>query len=163
MANGATQAAIHRWTRISEGADGVKVYESAATIRATPDAIWAILTDAAGYPRWDTGVYRIEGNIAAGQKIKVITKLSPNRAFPVEIVEFVPGRQMVWAGGMPLGLFKGERTFTLTPEGDGATAFRMREEFTGPLLPLIWKSMPDLGPTFQQFAKDLKAKAESGA
>jgi hypothetical protein len=28
----------------------------------------------------------------------------------------------------------------------------MREEYTGPLLPLIWRSTPDLGPSFRQFA-----------
>jgi hypothetical protein len=36
----------------------------------------------------------------------------------------------------------------------------MPEELTGPLLPLLWKSMPDLGPTFEQFAVDLKKRAE---
>lgn len=40
---------------------------------------------------------------------------------------------------MPMGLFKGERTFVLTPEGDSATRFTMKEEYTGPLLPLIWR------------------------
>jgi hypothetical protein len=68
---------------------------------------------------------------------------------------------MEWSGGMPLGLFKGVRTFTLSAE-DGGTRFTMREEYTGPLLPLIWRSMPDLGPSFEQFARGLKAKAEAG-
>jgi hypothetical protein len=36
----------------------------------------------------------------------------------------------------------------------------MREEYTGPLLPLIWRSMPDLQPSFDTFAAGLKAKAE---
>jgi hypothetical protein len=62
---------------------------------------------------------------------------------------------------MPLGLFKGVRTFSLSPEGNGTTTFTMREEFTGPMLPLIWRSMPDLQPTFQQFANGLKQRAES--
>ena len=61
---------------------------------------------------------------------------------------------------MPLGLFKGERTFTLTSEGH-STRFTMREEFSGLMLPLIWKSMPDLGPSFQQFADGLKQQAEA--
>ena len=60
---------------------------------------------------------------------------------------------------MPLGLFKGVRTFRLVPEG-GATRFTMREEYTGPMLPLIWRSMPDLQPSFEQFARGLKARAE---
>ena len=67
---------------------------------------------------------------------------------------------MTWAGGMPLGLFRGVRTYTLTPE-DGGTRFRMREEYTGPLLPLIWRSMPDLAPSFEQFARGLKARTEA--
>ena len=37
----------------------------------------------------------------------------------------------------------------------------MREEYSGPLLPLIWRSMPDLQPSFDQFAAGLKARAEA--
>ena len=66
-----------------------------------------------------------------------------------------------WAGGMPLGLFRGVRTFRLASEGDGRTRFTMREEYTGPLLPLIWRTMPDLGPSFEQFALGLKTRAEA--
>jgi hypothetical protein len=40
------------------------------------------------------------------------------------------------------------------------TRFTVREEYTGPLLPLIWRSMPDLGPSFRQFATGLKQRAE---
>ena len=61
---------------------------------------------------------------------------------------------MGWNNGM------GVRTFTLAPGTDGTTRFTMREEYTGPLLPLIWRSMPDLGPSFRQFATGLKQRAE---
>jgi hypothetical protein len=64
---------------------------------------------------------------------------------------------------MPLGLFKGVRTFTLTPQGSGATKFTMREEYTGPLLGMIWKSMPNLQPSFDQFAAGLKSRAEQSS
>ena len=91
------------------------------------------------------------------------SEANPRRAFPVKVTEFRPGQGMTWSGGMPLGLFRGVRTFELSPAGDGATRFRMREEYSGPLLPLIWRSMPDLGPSFQQFAHGLKARAEERA
>lgn len=39
--------------------------------------------------------------------------------------------------------------------------FKMRDEYTGPLLPRIWRWMPDLGPSFEQFANGLKARAEA--
>ena len=49
-----------------------------------------------------------------------------------------------------------------SPQGSGTTKFTMREEYTGPLLRMIWRSMPDLGPSFDQFAAGLKQRAESG-
>jgi hypothetical protein len=138
----------------------MKSYDATVEIQASPDAIWAILTDAPGYQAWDSGIERVEGSIAPGERIKVLSKANPGRAFPVKVAEFTPGQRMTWSGGMPLGLFKGVRTFTLAPGSDGATRFTMREEYTGPLLPLIWRSMPDLGPSFRQFANGLKRRAE---
>ena len=140
----------------------MRAYEATATINAPPERIWAILTDGAAYADWDSGVDRVEGRIAPGETITVYSKASPGRAFPVKVADFVPSQQMTWSGGMPLGLFRGVRTFRLSPAGDGATRFHMREEYTGPLLPMIWRSMPDLGPSFEQFAKGLKARAETG-
>jgi len=139
----------------------MKEFSASTTIQAKPEAIWAILTNAAAYPEWDPGNDRIEGRIAAGQKITAYTKASPGRAFPVVVTEFVPGRKMTWSGGMPLGLFKGERTFTLAPQGNGTTAFSLREVFSGPLLPVFGRSLPDLTSAFEQFAAGLKRRAES--
>jgi hypothetical protein len=139
----------------------MKHYEASSSIDASPQAIWAILTDAPRYAEWDSGVTRVEGRIAPGEKIKVITEANPGRAFPVKVTEFTPDRKMTWSGGMPGGLFKGVRTFTLSSQGDGITRFTMREEYTGPLLPLIWRTVPDLGPSFERFVSGLKKKAES--
>lgn len=61
---------------------------------------------------------------------------------------------------MPLGLFVGERTYTLSPEGSG-TRFTMREEYTGPLAGMIFKSIPDLGPSFRRFAEGLGQRVTS--
>lgn len=139
----------------------MKSYEVAATIAAGPEAVWAVLADGAAYPSWDSGVIRVDGTIGPGERITVVSEVSPKRAFPVTVSAFEPGRHMEWTGGMPLGLFRGVRSFTLTAQGDG-TAFAMREEFRGPLLQLMWRMMPDLGPSFRQFAEGLKARAEAG-
>ena len=65
-------------------------------------------------------------------------------------------------GDVPKRPFRGEGWFgAATPEG-GSTRFAMREEYTGPMLPLVWRSMPDLQPSFEQFARGLKARAEHG-
>ncbi len=139
----------------------MKFYEASALIEADAEAIWSILIDSPTYAAWDSGVERVEGSIALGGTITVFSKVNRGRAFPVKVTEFEPGTLMRWGGGMPLGLFRGVRTFTLSPQDGGATRFTMREEFGGLLLPLIWRSMPDLGPSFEQFASGLKRRAEN--
>jgi hypothetical protein len=137
------------------------LYEVTADIRAPAETIWGIVTDASAYPDWDSGVERIEGRIAPGEKIKVFSEMNPGRGFPVKITEFEPVRRMTWTGGMPPGLFKGVRTFTLDPGPDSTTRFEMRETFSGPLLPLMRRSMPDFGPSFEKYGAGLKALAEN--
>lgn len=134
-------------------------YSAAANINASPETVWALLTNASEYPEWNPTVVRVEGDIALGQKLKVFATVSPERAFPVQVAELVPNERMIWRGGMPLGLFKGVRTFTLTPAGEG-TAFSMHEVWSGPMLGLIKRSMPDLQPSFDEFARSLKLRAE---
>ena len=138
----------------------MKYFEASSTIRANPEKVWSVLTDGERFPQWDSGIERVEGKIAPGATIKLYVKVNPGRAFPLKVAEFSPPQRMVFTGGMPLGLFKGVRTYTLEPDGSGGTRFHMREEYTGPLLGMIWKSIPDLGPSFQQFAVGLKARAE---
>jgi hypothetical protein len=141
----------------------MKSFEASTSIRATSDAIWQILTDASQYKTWNNTIDKVEGRIAAGEKVSVHAKISPGRAFPLKVTEFVPGKKMIWASGMPLGLFKGERIFTLTERSDGTVEFRMRESFSGLLAPLIERSIPDLQPAFDEFAVDLKRRAEASA
>ena len=138
----------------------MKAFTATTNIKASPEAIWQILTDAPSYPTWDPGVERIEGKIAQGEKLVAYTKANPTRPFPSTVTEFVPGQRMTWTGGMPLGLFKGVRTFTLVPKDDGSIDFTLREEYSGPLSPMIAGSIPDLTKTFEDFAAGLKARAE---
>jgi hypothetical protein len=139
----------------------MKHYEAEADIEAPPDAVWEVLADVGAYPSWDSGVQSVDGVAAQGARIKVVSEAGRGRAFPVTVTELNPGRGMVWSGGMPLGLFRGVRTFTLEPlDGGSRTRFRMREEYSGPLLAPIWRTMPDLGPSFTQFAEGLKARVE---
>lgn len=101
--------------------------------------------------------------MALGKKLKAFSKLSPGRGFRVKVTELVPNHKMTWSGGMPFGLFKGERTFTLTPREDGTTEFTVREVFSGPMLRLIGKSIPDMTEPFEQFASGLKNRAEAAS
>jgi hypothetical protein len=129
-------------------------------INASPEQIWIILTNLAEWPLWDPYCDRVEGELALGEKIKVFTKLSPGRAFPVRVVELIQNERMTWQAGMPFGLFKGVRTYTLVRTENGRVLFKMHEVFSGPLLGLIGKSIPDMTDAFQKFAVGLKERAE---
>ena len=141
----------------------MKTYQATASIRGTPDQVWAVLTDVPSYPDWDPFCERIEGGVVPGGRLKVYSKLSPGRAFPVRVTELDTARRMTWTGGMPLGLFKGVRTFTLAADGNGHTDFGLREVFSGPMLRLIGGSIPDMTEAFAAFAAGLKSRVEGAA
>lgn len=139
----------------------MRFYEASAVIEAKPDAVWHTLVDGAAWPSWDSGVDAVEGRIAPGETLTIRSQAAPGRAFPRTVTSFEAPQRLQFSGGMPLGLFRGVRTYTATADGDH-TSFVVREEYTGPLLGLIWRSMPDLQPSFDRFARGLKQQVEAG-
>jgi hypothetical protein len=134
----------------------------AINIRAKPEIIWALLTDAADFPRWNSTVKSLEGEIAQGKRLALVVEAAPGRVFKPKVTELVPRERMVWSDGAA-PMFKGVRTFSLSPREDGSTDFSMAEVFGGVMLPLIKGSLPDFGPPFEQYAADLKREAERRA
>jgi hypothetical protein len=129
-------------------------------IHSRPETIWSLLTNAAEFPRWNSTVQSIEGQIALGQKIRVRVPIAPKRVFKLKVSAFEPARRMVWQDGAP-PMFKGVRTFTLVPGANGSVEFSMVEVFSGLMLPMIAGSLPDFAPSFERYAADLKRAAES--
>ena len=140
----------------------MKTYTASTSIQAAPETIWKILTDASGYPTWDASMDHIEGRLALGETVKFFTKLS-DQAFPVKVTAFEPNRKLVLTGGLPLGLFKSERTHTLTPGKDGTTMFQTEEIFSGLLLPIFGRNIPDLTENFRNFVAALKKQSEKNS
>jgi hypothetical protein len=127
-------------------------------IRASAERIWSLLTDAKGFPRWNSTVTSIEGQIREGDRLRVHVP-GTNRTFTPTVSGVVPNSRMFWTGGFA-PMFKGVRTFQLSPHDDGSTTFAMSERFSGLMLPLVKGSMPDFGPVFERYATDLKREAE---
>jgi hypothetical protein len=140
----------------------MRYYEASAVITADAEAVWEVLSNGPGWATWDSGVDAVEGRIGLGETVKIRSQAAPGRVFPVTVTVFEPLARLQFSGGLPLGLFRGVRTYELSSAEGGGTAFRVREEYTGPLLGLIWRSMPDLGPSFDRFARGLKLRVESG-
>jgi uncharacterized protein YndB with AHSA1/START domain len=140
----------------------MRYYEATSVIAASAEAVWTVLSDGAAWASWDSGIDAVDGRIVLGETVTIRSKAAPGRAFPVKVTALERPALLRFSGGMPLGLFRGVRTYRLSPDVAGGTLFHLREEYTGPLLGLIWRSMPDLGPSFDRFAQGLKARVESG-
>lgn len=129
----------------------------AIPIKAAPQKLWALLTDAPNVAHWNSTVSEITGRIALGETVSIKVPIS-KRIFKVKVDVFEPAQRLVWSDGS--AIFRGVRTYTLTPSSGGKTTFSMVEVFTGLLLPMIAPSLPDFKPVFTQYAADLKREAE---
>ena len=130
--------------------------EVSVDIEAAPQAIWARLTNAADFPRWNSTVVSIEGDIKQGETIRLKARLDPRRTFKLKVKELEANKRMVWGDAM------GRREYTLTERGDGTTTFAMRERIGGPLFPLFARMIPPFDEAFEQYAADLKREVERG-
>jgi uncharacterized protein YndB with AHSA1/START domain len=139
----------------------LRPFEASTTIEASPEQVWAVLADSAGWSRWNSGVDGVDGVLAPGKRVTIRSSVAPGRAFPVKVTRFEPGACLELTGGLPLGLFRGVRSYLLSGEGS-TTEFTMREVYSGPLTGLIGKSIPDLQPSFEQFVSGLKERVERG-
>jgi len=127
-------------------------------VRAPVQRLWALLTDSSGFPRWNSTVTAIDGEIREGGRLRVHVP-STTRVFTPRVSGVVPNARMTWTGGFS-PIFKGVRTFELRSKQDGTTDFSMSETFSGLMLPLVSRSMPDFRPIFARYADDLRREAE---
>jgi hypothetical protein len=130
----------------------------AVNIRANTQAVWSLLTDAKGFPRWNSTVTGIEGQIREGERLRLHVP-GTSRTFTPRVSGVVPARRMIWSDGFA-PLFKGVRAFELESRDDGSTDFAMEERFSGLLFALTKRMLPDFRPIFEAFAGDLKREAE---
>ncbi len=135
-------------------------YHVSRTIAAPAERVWSLLTDVSEQARWNSTLVSIEGDISEGGQVALVSKVNPGRTFKLAVSDVAAPTRMTWSDGMPLGLFRGVRTFELAEEG-GSTRFTMVETYSGPLAGLISRSIPDMTDAFEEYADALKAAAEN--
>lgn len=128
------------------------------TIRASSEQVWELLTDAEGFPRWNSTVTQIEGEIREGGRLRVHVP-GTDQVFAPRVSDVIPRERLTWTGGFS-PLFKGVRTFALRASDPEATDFTKAERFSGLMIPFVKRMMPDFGPIFTRYADDLRREAE---
>lgn len=124
------------------------------TINAESSVVWELLTNAENHPKWNSTVVSIEGKIALGEKIKLVSTLDTSRTFKLKVRQFEPNKVMAWGDGM------GDRVYTIT-EVENGVRLDMNEKIGGFMFPLFANKIPSFIESFEQFMADLKKEAES--
>jgi hypothetical protein len=133
-------------------------------IGASAETVWRILTNFSAYPTWNPFLREVHGKAQPGAKLKVRMRLSKKRSqiFSPRVTKAIPAAELHWRGKMLFGgLFDGEHSFIIVPNGVNGVRFIQREVFTGLLvsviLPFIAKGTED---AFERMNKALKKAAE---
>ncbi|MEM8901572.1 MAG: SRPBCC domain-containing protein [Bacteroidota bacterium] len=122
-------------------------------IQADPSIVWDLLSNAQDFPRWNSTIISLEGEIIENAKIRLKSTLDESRTFKLKVKEFLPEQKLVWGDAM------GERVYTLERKS-GGTYFSMTEKIGGPMFPLFANKIPSFDESFEQFTADLKKEAE---
>src|SRR5918912_1253738 len=105
----------------------MRSFEAAIRIGASPEVVWDVLTDVGGWRDWDSGVDRVDGRVALGERLTIHATMIRTRPFSVTVTELRPYEAMRWRGGLPFGLAVIERAYHLDRQDDGGTVVTVRE------------------------------------
>jgi hypothetical protein len=111
--------------------------QASVEIRATPEQVWAVLTDRAAYPRWNPFIVSSSGRLEVGTTLtNRMHDATGDTTFTPVVLVVEPGRELRWIGRVgPGGIFDGEHTFTIRQVRPGVIRFTQREAFTGVAVP----------------------------
>ncbi|MFI7700141.1 SRPBCC family protein [Nonomuraea sp. NPDC049480] len=136
---------------------------TAIDIQASPEKVWAVLADFAGYAAWNPFIREGSGEAVVGGKLNL--RMFPENGRPItfkpEVLAAEPGKSLRWVGHLIVpGLFDGTHEFTLTATPDGGTHLVQSESFTGLLVPFLGKMIEGTRRNFDNFNAALKKRVE---
>lgn len=143
----------------------MKELKTEIEINGSTEKVWEVLTDFSSFPKWNPFIKKIEGELNIGAKLKVFMEPPGGKGMTfkpvVKILE--PKTEFRWLGNLLIpGIFDGEHIFQLEQIDNNKTKFIHRENFSGLLVPLFWKSLTsNTRRGFEEMNKALKEKVES--
>lgn len=129
-------------------------------IQATPEQVWAVLTDFESYPEWNPFISKLEGITKVGQRFRAHIA---NMTFKPKLLAFDPGKRFEWIGHLwiPGIFFGGKHRFELEQQYDRSTVLYHSETFTGILVPFLKKMLNnETKPGFEAMNMALKKRVE---
>jgi hypothetical protein len=142
----------------------MRVLETQIHIDATPEQVWAVLTDFPAYAGWNPFITAIAGAPEPGARLVVRIAPPAGRAmtFKPRVTTSETNRHFAWLGhlGLPR-IFDGAHEFRIEPGEGGGITFTQRETFRGILVPLCGRVLDGAHRGFELMNAALKERAES--
>ncbi|GAA4094303.1 SRPBCC domain-containing protein [Nonomuraea soli] len=132
-------------------------------IQATPEQVWAVLVDFAGYQAWNPFIQQGAGEARVGSTLTL--RMHPENGKPMtfrpKVLQAEPGSRLRWLGHLIVpGVFDGAHEFVLTPVG-GGTRVEQSETFKGLLVPFLGKMIEGTERNFERLNEALKKRVEA--
>ena len=84
------------------------LFRAERVLDASPEEVWAVLTDFAAYPDWNPFTPEVAmGRFEVGAKVSMLVRLAGrSQRQKAKLTEFVPGQRFAWEVRQPLGVVK---------------------------------------------------------
>ncbi len=133
-------------------------------IAATPERVWAVLTDFASYPAWNPVFCEVSGELAVGKQITIKTiQPSNDRAMTVKVkvVAAEPAAELRWVSRV-LGVASTKRSFILSPDVHG-TQLTQTGSYQGLFTSFPAKTIKRIRASFDAINEAVKEQAEASS
>ena len=113
-------------------------------IASSREAVWEVLMDFEAYPEWNPFVTTISGQPVAGKRLDVTLQNPGGKTMDISpiVTAADENSQFSWLGKFGAkGIFDGHHHFQIEPITNGSVRFTQSEEFSGILIPVLWKML----------------------
>ena len=134
---------------------------AAIEIAATPERVWAVLTDLASYPQWNPVFREASGQVSVGNRI-TLTSTQPvtghTMTVKVKVLTAEPATELRWASSV-LGLMTSEHSFILSPTS-GGTQLVQTQTYRGMFTRFPPKTISRIQASFEAINQAIRERAE---
>ncbi len=139
-----------------------RTIQTEVTINASASEVWQVLTDFDAYPQWNPFIRRVTGAARPGEQL-MIELNSSGRTTTIQptILVVQPERELRWIGRLFVpGVFDGEHSFVIEPQGENRVHLVQSETFRGVLVPFSGAILNNTERSFREMNQALKERAE---
>jgi hypothetical protein len=137
----------------------MRLVETHFSVPQRPEQVWSVLTDHASYPRWNSFIRKVLGELSVGRKLTVTIRLPSGRktAFKAMLLAVDANRELSWLRRLVAnGVFDSLHYWRLSRGTNGGTDVVHGERFDGLLVRVIRPER--IRPEFERMNRDMRAE-----